>query len=65
MHTPHSRRNFLKSTTLAATGIAALSHRAFAQAQGANDKIVLGLIGAGNMGAALAAGTIARGVLAF
>ena len=50
MNTPHNRRSFLKSTALMTAGVAALSHRAFAQSKGANDKIVLGLIGAGGMG---------------
>jgi predicted dehydrogenase len=50
MNTPQTRRSFLATTTVAAAGIAALSHRAFAQSRGANDKIVLGLIGAGTMG---------------
>jgi len=52
MNSPLSRRSFLKTTALATAGVAALSHRAFAQSQGANDKIVLGLIGAGGMGRA-------------
>lgn len=50
MHTPLNRRTFLKTSALATAGVAALSHRAFAQSKGANDKIVLGLIGAGGMG---------------
>ena len=50
MNTPHNRRSFLKSTALMTAGVAALSHRAFAQSQGANNKVILGLIGAGGMG---------------
>lgn len=46
----YNRRSFLKTTAVATAGVAALSHRAFAQAQGANNKIVLGVIGAGGMG---------------
>lgn len=52
MTTPLDRRSFLKTTATAAAGVAALSHRAFAQAQGANEKIVLGMIGVGGMGRA-------------
>lgn len=51
MHTARaSRRTFLKTTALAATGLAALGPRAFARARGANDRIVLGFIGTGLMG---------------
>lgn len=50
MNNPRTRRTFLKTTALATAGLAALGPRAFAQAKGANDKIVLGLIGAGIMG---------------
>lgn len=50
--TPLSRRSFLKTTALGAAGVAGLSHRAFAQARGANEKIVLGCIGYGGMGSA-------------
>jgi predicted dehydrogenase len=46
----YNRRSFLKTSVLAAAGAATLSHRAFAQSRGANDKIVLGLIGVGIMG---------------
>ena len=49
-HAPLNRRSFLKTTALAGAGIAALGPRAFAQSQGANEKIVLGMIGAGGMG---------------
>ena len=52
MNTLHDRRFFLKTAAVATAGIAALSHRAFAQSKGANEKLVLGLIGAGNMGRA-------------
>lgn len=52
MNLTHNRRTFLKTTAVAAAGVAALSHRAFAQSKGANDKVVLGLIGAGGMGRA-------------
>lgn len=48
----HNRRSFLKTAAIASAGVAALSHRAFAQSKGANNKIVLGLIGAGGMGCA-------------
>lgn len=51
MHPPNaSRRRFLKTAGLAATGLAALGPRALAQARGANDRIVLGFIGTGNWG---------------
>jgi predicted dehydrogenase len=50
MNSPQTRRSFLTTAALATAGVAALSHRALARAQGANDKLVLGLIGAGNMG---------------
>lgn len=46
----HSRRDFLKTVGVATLGASALGQRAFAQAQGANDKIVLGAIGTGGMG---------------
>lgn len=52
MSLPQNRRTFLKTTAAAAVGLTALSHRAFAQSQGANEKVVLGLIGAGGMGRA-------------
>ena len=45
-----NRRQFLKSTSLAAAGLAALGPRTLAQSQGANDRIVLGAIGVGGMG---------------
>jgi len=45
-----SRRQFLKSASLTVAGVTALGHRAFAQSQGANDRIVLGAIGVGGMG---------------
>ena len=50
MTVPLNRRSFLKTAALASAGVATLSHRAFAQSRGANEKIVLGLIGAGGMG---------------
>ena len=52
MNQSQDRRSFLKTTAVATAGVAALSHRAFAQSKGANDKVVLGLIGAGGMGRA-------------
>jgi len=52
MNVLHNRRSFLKTTAIVTAGITALSHRAFAQSKGANDKVVLGLIGAGGMGRA-------------
>lgn len=48
----YDRRSFLKTAAVATAGVAALSHRAFAESKGANDRIVLGLIGAGGMGRA-------------
>jgi predicted dehydrogenase len=45
-----NRRAFLKTAVTATAGLAALGPRAIAQTSGANDRIVLGLIGAGNMG---------------
>ena len=45
-----TRREFLKNAGVATFSLAALSHRAFAQSQGANEKIVLGAIGTGGMG---------------
>lgn len=50
MNATHNRRTFLQTTVFAAAGLATLSHRAFAQSKGANNKVVLGLIGAGGMG---------------
>jgi predicted dehydrogenase len=52
MKPPLDRRSFLKHSAVAAAGFAALGHRALAASRGANDKIVLGLIGCGNMGRA-------------
>lgn len=49
MKTRFSRREFLTTTGAAATALA-LSPRALAQSKGANDKIVLALIGCGGMG---------------
>jgi predicted dehydrogenase len=48
-----SRRQFLRHTSSAAVGLGVgLGGRAWAEAQGANEKIVLGLIGCGGMGRA-------------
>ena len=50
MNSKQTRRQFLGTTSLAAAGLTVgLSARSYAQSQGANDRIVLGVIGAGGM----------------
>lgn len=50
---PITRRQFIASSSLAAASLAlGLGPRAYAQSQGANNRIVLGLIGCGGMGRA-------------
>lgn len=51
MKTSLTRREFVASTSLAATGLAlGLGPRAYAQSRGANEKVVLGMIGCGLRG---------------
>ncbi|MDQ6630748.1 MAG: Gfo/Idh/MocA family oxidoreductase, partial [Verrucomicrobiota bacterium] len=53
MNSTQTRRQFISHTGTVAAGIGlglALGPRAFAQAKGANDKVVFGLIGCGGMG---------------
>jgi predicted dehydrogenase len=49
MKTSMTRRSFLTRTSTAALGLG-LSARVMSRAQGANDKVVMGIIGAGGMG---------------
>ncbi len=50
MNTSQTRREFIGKTTLAAAGIGVgLTARSYAQSKGANDKIVMGVIGCGGM----------------
>ncbi|MEP6672429.1 MAG: Gfo/Idh/MocA family oxidoreductase [Chthoniobacter sp.] len=49
MKTPLSRRSFLTRTSAAAVGLG-LSARVMSRAQGANERVVMGVIGAGGMG---------------
>jgi predicted dehydrogenase len=49
MTTPITRRNFLNQTAAATAGLA-LGPRLLAQSRGANDRVVLGVIGTGGMG---------------
>ncbi len=49
MTSPVSRRSFLARTSTAALGLG-LSARTWSRAQGANDRVVMGVIGSGGMG---------------
>src|ERR1043165_562412 len=48
--TPSSRRDFLKTSTLATAGALAFSRSSYASVLGANDRIRFGVIGCGGMG---------------
>jgi predicted dehydrogenase len=48
--TKTSRRNFLKTSTLATAGAMAISRSSYASIMGANDRIRFGVIGCGGMG---------------